>query len=46
LLGYQSQQPFHVPLQRRRAPAAQLCSGVSCVIPAPNWFGAPADYTR
>src|SRR5512133_1150742 len=34
LLGYQSQQPFHVPLQRRRAPAAQLCSGVSCVIPA------------
>ena len=34
LLGYQRQQPFHVLLQRRRAPAAQLCSGVSCVTPA------------
>jgi ribosomal protein S7 len=29
LFGYQSQQPFHVLLQRRRAPAAQLCSGAS-----------------
>src|SRR5260370_727398 len=34
LLGDQSQQPFHVLLQRRRAPAAQLCSGVSGVTPA------------
>src|SRR6266446_5632443 len=34
LFGYQSQQPFHVLLQRRRAPAAQLCSGPSSVTPA------------
>jgi hypothetical protein len=34
LFGYQSQQPFHVLLQRRRAPAAQLCSGASSVTPA------------
>src|SRR6516165_1779019 len=34
LLGYQSQQPFHVLLQRRRASAAQLCSGASSVTPA------------
>src|SRR5258707_8936763 len=34
LLGYQSQQPFNVLLQRRRAPAAQLCSGISGVTPA------------
>ena len=34
LLGYQSQQPFHLLLQRRRTPAAQLCSGASAVTPA------------
>src|SRR5260370_4639291 len=34
LLGYQSQQPFNVHLQRRRAPAAQLRSGASSVTPA------------
>src|SRR5438132_11443265 len=33
LLGYQSQQPFHLLLQRRRTPAAQLCSGASAVTP-------------
>ena len=34
LLGYQTQQPFHLLLQRRRTPAAQLCSGASAVTPA------------
>jgi hypothetical protein len=45
--GNQNQQPFRVLLQRRRAPAARLCSGASSVAPALQPFngrtGAQAE---
>src|SRR6266513_896823 len=34
LLGYQSQQPIRVLLQRRRTPSARLCPGASSLAPA------------
>jgi hypothetical protein len=47
LCGNQSQQPFRVLLQRRRAPAARLCLGASGVTPALQPFhrrtGAEAE---